>query len=172
MKLPVIVVATVFLGAASTSTGAQVKTYANIFDYCAAVGTQDDIDLANSITGALPIKQAMAAFGETNSEAFGVAEGFSPFVWRCAHGKVLVCAKYGGYEEYCGRADISPVATKEVSDYCRRHPNDDVIPLAVTGHHSTMYEFTCRRGVATATRKLFTPDERGFQPDLWREIDR
>jgi len=60
MKLPVIVVATVFLGAASTSTGAQVKTYANIFDYCAAVGTQDDIDLANSITGALPIKQAMA----------------------------------------------------------------------------------------------------------------
>jgi hypothetical protein len=39
------------------------------------------------------------------------------------------------------------------------------------GHeHPSMYDWACRQGIATAVHQSFTPDERGFPPDLWIKL--
>jgi len=144
---------------------AAAQTFADPFDYCAAVGTIDAPD--HRFVGRPPVAKMR--------KAFDIGPGFDHlqdrnFPWRCVSGAVWGCVWTN--HEICVRADISRVPTKEISAFCRRERDAEFIPLAVAGHQPTMYEWTCRQGIATITRQLFTPDERGFSPDEWKKLSR
>lgn len=139
-------------------------TYSNVFDYCAAIGTIDQPDAR--FTGALPDYKA--------EKLFGIAPGAShvgAFVWRCMNGAVWVCAQLNS--PICGKADISREPTKPMIDYCKMDPDAAPIPMVVMGQeHPPAYDWACRQGTPAVTRPLFTPDPRGYPPDLWKQLTR
>jgi hypothetical protein len=138
------------------------ETYSNVFDYCAAVGTIDQLD--GRLIGALPTSKA--AF------AFDIAPGAlheSAFAWRCMNNAVWVCAQLNS--PICGKANINRVPTKEMKEYCLLDPDGAVIPMTVMGQeHPPAFDWACRQGQPIITRQLFTPDPRGYPPDLWKQL--
>lgn len=71
-------------------------------------------------------------------------------VWLCNHGANLTCAK----------ADIRR-NLPAVADYCRENPNEEVVPMAVTGH-GTIYTWECADG-KLRSKPSQKVDERGFR---------
>jgi hypothetical protein len=140
------------------------ETYPDVFDYCAAVGTIDQADAR--FTGALPDYKA--------EKLFDIAPGAlheGAFAWRCMNGAVWVCAQLNS--PICGKANLSREPTKAMNDYCQLNPDSAVVPMVVMGQeHPPAYDWACRQGVATVTRRLFTPDARGYPPDLWKQLAR
>jgi hypothetical protein len=57
-----------------------------------------------------------------------------------------------------------------MSDYCRHDADSQFIPLAITGHRPSMFDWGCRSGIATITQMAFTPDERGYPPEVWMKL--
>jgi hypothetical protein len=156
-------IALCFLAVIAASVAARAaETYPNVFDYCAAVGTIDQADVR--FTGVLPDFKV--------AKLFDVAPGAlheGAFVWRCMNGAVWVCAQLNS--PICGKANISRVPTKAMTDYCQLDPDSAVIPMVVMGQeHPPAYDWACRQSVATVTRQLFTPDARGYPPDLWKRL--
>jgi hypothetical protein len=154
-----------FLALIAASIPAQAaETYPNVFDYCAAIGTIDQADAR--FTGALPDYKA--------AKLFDIAPGAlheGAFVWRCMNGAVLVCAQLNS--PICGKANISQTPTKPMNDYCQLNPDSTVIPMVVMGQeHPPAYDWACRQGIPTVTRRIFTPDARGYPPDLWKKLTR
>lgn len=85
-------------------------------------------------------------------------------VYRCMGGNVWIC-NYGANIPCDGVGRRKGSA--EISSYCRDNPNEDYIPMAVTGH-ATMYLWSCSNGrPVRVPRKL---DARGFQADIWNKI--
>jgi len=64
-------------------------------------------------------------------------------VFRCMNGLVFIC-NYGANIPCGGRPDTRR-RMPEVDRYCRQNPNDEIVPMAVTGH-STIYAWACERG--------------------------
>lgn len=154
-----------FLAAVAASTPAPAaETYSNVFDYCAAIGTIDQADAR--FTGALPDYKVAKLFDVTPG---AIHEG--AFAWRCMNGAVLVCAQLNS--PICGKANISREPTKATNDYCQMNPDAAPIPMVAIGQeHPPAYDWACRQGVPTVTRRLFTPDARGYPPDLWKKLPR
>ncbi len=147
------------------AAGAQAaQTYSNVFDYCAAIGTIDQPDAR--FTGVLPDYQA--------ADLFKIAPGAlheNAFAWRCMNGAVWVCAQLNS--PICGKADISRTPTKPMIDYCKMDPDAKPIPMVVMGQeHPPAYDWACRQGVPAVNRQLFTPDPRGYPPELWKQLTR
>lgn len=153
------------LAAVAAWTPAQAaETYSNVFDYCAAVGTIDQADAR--FTGALPDYKVAKLFDITPG---ALHEG--AFAWRCMNNAVWVCAQLNS--PICGKANISREPTKAMIDYCKMDPDAAVIPMVVMGQeHPPADDWACRQGAPTVTRQLFTPDPRGYPPDLWKKLAR
>jgi hypothetical protein len=85
-------------------------------------------------------------------------------VYRCMGGKVWIC-NYGANIP-CDGVDRSK-GSPAIDQWCRENPNEDYIPMAVTGH-ATMYQWKCARGKPVKSpRKL---DAQGFQGDIWVRV--
>jgi len=143
---------------------AGARNFTNLFDYCAAVGTIDRPD--SRFAGPYPTRGAAAAF---SIDPAAIRDG--AFAWRCMGGAVFACAQLNS--PICGKADTAATPTPAMTAYCRANPTSEVIPLVVMGHeHPSAYDWTCREGRAIPGRRLFTPDPRGYPPDLWRKLSR
>jgi hypothetical protein len=84
--------------------------------------------------------------------------------YRCADGKVLLCTT--GANLPCGRANTS-TDLPGASDWCRKHPDSDFIPMAVTGH-DTIYAWRCEGPLAKPGKKIGAVDARGFFEEYWK----
>ncbi len=87
-------------------------------------------------------------------------------VFRCMNGLVFVC-NYGANIPCGGRADTTR-RMREVDRYCRQNPNEEMVPMAVTGH-STIYTWACERGKPRITDQQQL-DQRGFSVLFWRPL--
>jgi len=159
MKTLWIIVAALAIGAGAP---AKAQSFKNVFDYCAAIGTIDQAD--SRFSGIFPESKAAILF-RIEPGALHV----NTFVWRCMNRAVWVCAQLNS--AICGKADVSREPTKPMVDHCQMDPDTAVIPAVVTGHeHPPIYDWACRQGVPTVTRQIFTPDARGYPPDLWKQL--
>jgi len=79
-------------------------------------------------------------------------------VFRCMNGLFFVC-NYGANIPCGGRADTTR-RMPEVDRYCRQNPNEEMVPMAVTGH-SNIYTWACERGKPRITDEQQL-DQRGF----------
>lgn len=79
-------------------------------------------------------------------------------VWLCNHGANITCAKADTRRSLPG-----------VAAYCRENPNEDYVPMAVTGH-GTIYTWSCVGGkpLSKLSEKL---DARGFIADQWKRLE-
>jgi hypothetical protein len=87
-------------------------------------------------------------------------------VFRCMNGLVFVC-NYGANIPCGGRADTTR-RMPEVDRYCRQNPNEEMVPMAVTGH-STIYTWACERGKPRITDEQQL-DQRGFSVLFWHPL--
>ena len=131
----------------------------DVFKYCQRVVTDDD-------PGAVPaslIPSFVRAFGSFPNA--GSLEGFLHY--RCYQGSVMGCVV--GANLNCGKANIS-VASQGGDEWCREHPNDQIIPMVATGH-STIYSWRCSGTRAVADRKISPVDDRGFEVSNWKVLN-
>jgi hypothetical protein len=101
------------------------------------------------------------------AQAFGLDTGAlgAAFV-RCVGPKLMGCMV--GANLVCDKADTRrtlPGATA----WCNDHPRSDVIPMAATGH-ATIYEWSCKRRRAVASKALVHVDPQGYIADNWKEV--
>jgi hypothetical protein len=87
-------------------------------------------------------------------------------VFRCMKGLVFVC-NYGANVPCGGRADTTR-RMPEVDRYCRQNPNDERVPMAVTGDY-TIYTWACERGKPSIT-DIEQLDQRGFGVRFWTPL--
>jgi hypothetical protein len=154
------------------------EAFAQISDarrYCAQVTNDDAIrNLPRSL-----VSDALKAERSETSES-GSHDGITPSqmskedidsylastVFRCMNGLVFIC-NYGANIPCGGRPDTRR-RMPEVDRYCRQNPNDEIVPMAVTGH-STIYGWACERGKPRITYEGQL-DQRGFYVPIWTPL--
>ena len=128
------------------------------------MGTIDKPD--RHFTGSPPLAQSAAAL-DIKPELLNNRN----IAWRCYNGAVYACAQLNS--PICGKADTRRAPTKAMTAFCRAQPDSEVIPLVVMGHeHPSMYDWTCRGAKPAIARQVFSPDPRGYPPDLWKKLSR
>jgi hypothetical protein len=138
------------------------RTFTDPFAYCAAMGTIDRPD--QPFKGRPPLAEVAAAF-DIARELLNDRN----VAWRCYNGAVYACIQLNS--PICGRADTRRTPTAAMRAFCRGNPDSEVIPAVVIGHeHPPMYQWGCPGTVATITQQAFTPDPRGYPPDLWKKL--
>ena len=147
---------------------AETPRYTDPFQYCAAVGTIDRPD-ARYIGPAVPpsiaagLRRAFGAPADAPLEPF--TRGTS---WRCMAGKVYACT-VGANLPCDAKADVTTTPSEPIAQFCRQHPDSDVVPMVVTGR-ATVYEWRCRGGAGVAVRQFAQPDARGYLSNIWFEL--
>lgn len=137
--------------------------------YCLSVKNADTVDdrhLGKHLPPALvgQVRIALGLSAEMPEEL--LRDGTT---WRCMDGQVWAC--HVGANLPCGaKADTSRQPGAGTADYCREHPDDDVVPAYVTGHE-TVFEWRCRSGKPYVARQLERVDQRGFQASIWSRVD-
>jgi hypothetical protein len=135
---------------------ARAETPAN---FCARVGTDDTlrpipeslVPAVNSVFGTdLPVRTAM-----------------DTTVFRCVDRHLLVCTV--GANLPCGLANASRTPSAAMSQWCRDHRDDMVIPAVVTGHE-TIYAWRCLDGAPQVVRQIGQVDPRGFVAQYWKAL--
>lgn len=121
--------------------------------YCARAGDDDRVrplppDLKAAAENAFP-----GALQEST-----VYRCMGGAVWLCNHGANLTCAKADT------RRDLP-----SVDAYCKANPNQDFVPMAVTGH-GTIHSWACSRGRPRVTDSAKV-DGRGFVADQWTKVE-
>jgi hypothetical protein len=143
---------------------ASARKLTDPFGYCAARRTVDQPDRRSNAQA--PLAEIAAAF---NIERELLND--RNVAWRCYNGAVYACVQLNS--PICGRADTRRTPTAAIQKFCRANPDSSVIPAVVIGHeHPPIYEWACRGTMATITRQVFTPDPRGYPPELWRKLSR
>jgi hypothetical protein len=128
--------------------------------HCSSVGNDDTVKTVppRLIAGSANL------FHESASEA---AAHRCMYVYRCMSGSIWVCNH--GANIPCAKGDTIR-ALPSVTAYCKENPNQDFVPMAVTGH-STIHSWVCVGGKAriTQSKKI---DSRGFVVDQWQRLQR
>lgn len=143
-------------------------SYIDPFQYCQAVGTIDQPD--GRYTG----PQVPESIARGLRKEFGLPEGapLEPFLrnthWRCMAGEVYAC-NVGANIPCMEQADTSRTPTQATTDFCKLHPNADVIPAYVTGR-ATIFEWGCKLGEPLIVQQVNEPDARGFLAKFWYKI--
>ena len=146
-----------------------LKTYANPFAYCTAMGNQDEINAA--YTGPQPpveviqaLKKAYNAPADMPDELYQKGS-----FWRCMDKKVYAC--FVGANLPCdSKANVDKTPTSAEKDFCAEHPGSDFIPASVTGH-DTIYEWTCNGDTPEINSQLFRVDDRGYIAEIWYVVE-
>jgi hypothetical protein len=87
--------------------------------------------------------------------------------FRCMAGDVMVCT--AGANLPCGKAKTSR-SLPAAGQYCREHPDSEVVPMVVTGH-DTIYHWRCVGASAVAGEAVEPLDPRGFFVRFWRRAE-
>lgn len=144
-------------------------TYADAFEYCAALGTIDAPDARYTgpqITDQI-INGFIAAAGlqasSAPSEIFQKAT-----IWRCMAGQVYAC-NFGANLPCSSKANTDRNPTAAMQEFCAANPGADFIPMSVTGH-DTIYSFHCNQDVAEVLDQIAHVDPAGFIAEIWYPI--
>jgi hypothetical protein len=127
--------------------------------HCAKVGNDDTV---RTIPPSL-IAGAARLFHETKDEA---ASHRYMFVYRCMNGAIWLCDH--GANILCTKADVRRVLPS-VTAYCKENPNEDFVPMVVTGH-GTIYSWECAAGKARI-KQSEEVDRRGFIANQWQRLE-
>ncbi|MGE5249994.1 MAG: hypothetical protein ACM3QS_07230 [Bacteroidota bacterium] len=148
-------------------TGAVAQdTFSDPFAYCAAVGQVDAPD--SRYTGPqmsdILFKDYLKAAGlDPNGD---YPEAFKKMtVWRCMGGKLYAC-NFGANIPCDSKASTDKTPTQTMTDYCRQFPDNDFIPMSVTGHN-VIYSWRCVKGVPEILKQIDTVDAAGYQSSFW-----
>ena len=129
--------------------------------HCAKVG---DDDAVKTVSAALVVP-ARKLFGLNSEMSDALVRKSTSF--RCMNRNVWLC-NYGA-NLVCGKANASLVSAG-ATEFCKRHPNADGVPMAATGH-DTIYDWKCVAGVASISKQIETVDARGFIAENWKPLD-
>ena len=128
--------------------------------YCAKVGNDDNV---KPIPEAL-VPEAVRLFKLSDESIEEVQESTT---FRCMSGKVWLC-NYGANLPCGGKANVSRIS-KGAIDYCKEFPGSDIVPMAATGH-DTIYTWECvgKKPHIVSSTKV---DSRGFEADIWKQLE-
>jgi hypothetical protein len=126
--------------------------------HCAKVGNDDTV---RTIPPNL-IAIAETLFHEPANEAASHRDMRDMYVYRCMGGSVWVCNH--GANIPCAKGDTRRVLPS-VTDYCNENPNQDFVPMVVTGH-GTIHSWECVGGRARI-KESEEVDRRGFIANQW-----
>jgi hypothetical protein len=127
--------------------------------HCAKVGKDDTV---RTIPPNL-IAIAETLFHEPANEAASHRDMRDMYVYRCMGGSVWVCNH--GANIPCAKGDTRRVLPS-VTDYCNENPNQDFVPMVVTGH-GTIHSWECVGGRARI-KESEEVDRRGFIANQWQ----
>jgi hypothetical protein len=156
------------VGLALVASAHAAETWKDPFAYCAAVLNIDAPD-ARYTGSKMPESIArglQTALHAPKSAPLGVFQENS--FWRCMNGKVWACT-VGANLPCQEKADTSRTASAGMADFCRENPDDDAIPMFVTGR-ATVYQWRCKGGKPAIVKETTKVDARGFLADIWYEI--
>jgi hypothetical protein len=142
-------------------------SYADPFDYCAAVGTIDAPDAAYR-GPQVPdsVVQGLQTALNAPDTPLSVLQNGS--TWRCMDGAVYAC--FVGANLPCdAKANTDRTPTQDEIDFCQANPDSDFIPAVVTGRE-TVYEWRCSGGEPEIVKQVFQPDAQRYLSDIWYKI--
>jgi hypothetical protein len=125
--------------------------------YCAKVGNDDRV---KPIPAAM-VPEARRLFNLESAVDAKFVLGNT--VYRCMSGTVWLCNH--GANIPCAKGDTRRVLPS-VTTYCRENPNEDFVPMVVTGH-DTIHTWECASGKARIKQSQKI-DPRGFVADQWK----
>ncbi|MCP4210111.1 MAG: DUF333 domain-containing protein [Halieaceae bacterium] len=156
-----------YAGKCDPSNTTEQSLYSDPFAYCAGVGT---IDAPNARYNGpeMPdsVIQGLIQQGVVSTDA--PPEFQKNAVWRCMNGQVWAC-HFGANLPCLTKANMSPVPTSEMEDFCETNPTSDSIPAVVTGRE-TVYEWKCNAGIPEVVRQVFQVDPQEYLADFWYEL--
>ncbi len=145
------------------------KSYADPFEFCAAVGTLDTPD--DRYTG----PQISDAIINGFKSAAGLEDSTEPMdmfkkttIWRCMDSKVFAC-NFGANLPCDSKADTEKTPSPEMEDYCKANPELDFIPMSVTGH-TTIYSWHCVKASPELLEQIDKVDDAGYLASIWYPI--
>ncbi|MGO9773281.1 MAG: hypothetical protein ACLPSW_27790 [Roseiarcus sp.] len=127
--------------------------------YCAKVGNDDRV---KPIPAAL-VPEAGRLFDPRSADDADFVRGST--VYRCMSGSIWLCNH--GANIPCAKGDTRRVLPS-VTTYCRESPNEDFVPMVVTGH-DTIHSWECVGGKARIKQSQKV-DSRGFVADQWARV--
>ncbi len=157
----------------ATSVSTEVtsqETFSDPFAYCAAVGQIDAPDAR--YTGPL---MTDALFQDYLKSAGLDPDGDYPDVfkqmtiWRCMDNKVYAC-NFGANIPCDSKANTDRTSTQAMIDYCKEFPEDDFIPMSVTGH-AVIYSWHCVGDTPEILDQIDTVDAAGYQSNFWQLVE-
>lgn len=146
------------------------ETFSDPFAYCAAVGQIDAPDAR--YTGPL---MSDALFRDYLKSAGLDPDGDFPeafkqmTIWRCMHKKVYAC-NFGANIPCDSKANTDRTSTQAMIDYCKEFPDDDFIPMSVTGH-AIIYSWHCVGDTPEILDQIDTVDAAGYQSNFWQLVE-
>ena len=139
----------------SAESGAAAESPAS---QCASVGNDDQVrPIPPGLVG-----QAMRLFDLMTEDAGWAKESTA---YRCMSGSVWLC-NYGA-NLLCAKADTWR-SMPSVAAYCKQNPNDEVVPMVVTGHGVNHF-WGCVHG-KPRINETEEVDERGFIANQWKRL--
>jgi len=131
----------------------------DIFAYCAKAGNDDRV---KPIPAAL-VPEARRLFDLESADDAKFVLGST--VYRCMSGSVWLCNH--GANIPCAKGDTRR-ASPSVAAFCGENPNEDFVPMVVTGH-DTIHSWECAGGKARIKQSQKV-DLRGFIANQWRRL--
>ena len=153
-----------------TSVYAAGLVYTDPHEYCRAVGKIANPEQDDRYRGPKATEQMAAVFGQKLADIKVVsADGLVNYTvtWRCASGEVFACWEPNNPQ--CGIYGSSRIATLDMTKWCRQNPNSG-IPLAVTGHNVTIFDWNCVGKKPVAGRQYIQLDSEGYDKDAWKRV--
>jgi hypothetical protein len=153
----------------STEAASQ-ETFSDPFAYCAAVGQIDAPDARYNgplMSDAL-FRDYLKSAGLDPDGDF--PEAFKQMtIWRCMDKKVYAC-NFGANIPCDSKANTDKTSTQAMIDYCKEFPDDDFIPMSVTGH-AVIYSWHCVGDTPEILDQIDTVDAAGYQSNFWQLVE-
>ena len=147
------------------------ETYNDPFAYCTAIGTIDapDARYAGPLISDEIIDGYKAAAGITASTDTESTEYFKKTtIWRCMDNQVYAC-NFGANLACDSKANTDQTPSLAMEEWCKANPDDDFIPLFVTGH-DTIYSWHCVKDAVEVLEQIAEVDAAGYLANIWYPI--
>ena len=89
-------------------------------------------------------------------------------IWRCMDAHVYVC-NFGANIPCDAKANTDN-PTQAMLEFCQQSPNQDFIPMSVTGHN-VIYSWHCVQDKPEILEQIDTVDAAGFGSNFWLQVE-